>query len=89
MNPNRLAGASRLEEAVGASPMLAADSPGLNQVMSKFRNQYLPAAFRASTPEMNHRVCSALGAYLTSDEGAFVTGLELIIDGVGRLSRAL
>ena len=66
MNPNRLAGASRLEEAVGASPMLAADSPGLNQVMSKFRNQYLPAAFRASTPEMNHRVCSALGAYLTS-----------------------
>ena len=67
MNPKQLAPASRLEEAViGASPTLAADSPELNQVMSKLRSQYLPAAFRASTPEMNHRVWSALSAYLTS-----------------------
>lgn len=67
MNPNQLAPSGRLEEVVtGASPALAADSLGLNQVMSKLRSQYLPAAFRARAMEMNHRVWSALGAYLTS-----------------------
>ena len=65
MNPTR-ASWSVEEVVTGASPTLAADSLGLNQVMSKLCNQYLPAAFRARTPEMNHRVWSALGAYLTS-----------------------
>ena len=51
---------------IHASSVLATDADALNQVMSKLYRQYLPAAFRARTPEADLRVWSSLGYYLTA-----------------------
>ena len=51
---------------IGASPVLAADRDARAQVMSKLYRQYLPAAFKAHTPEAELRVWTSLGYYLTT-----------------------
>lgn len=51
---------------IGASPVLAADRDARAQVISKLYRQYLPAAFKARTPEAELRVWTSLGYYLTT-----------------------
>ena len=67
MTPERPPLERMWEDAVSeASPDLAEDSVARGQVMSKLYNQYLPAAFRARTPEADLRVWSSLRYYLTA-----------------------
>ena len=49
---------------LGASAELAVDSDARTQVLNKLYHQYLPAAFKATTPESDDRVWSSLGYYL-------------------------
>ena len=67
MNPGQNPPALQWEQAViDNSALLAVDPEARSQVLSKLYRQYLPAAFKARTPESDDRVWSSLGYYLRS-----------------------
>ena len=51
---------------IDASASLAADQEARDRFLSRLYGKYLPAAFKARTPEADLRVWSSLGYYLTT-----------------------
>jgi len=98
LSPEQEPSAQLWEQALmAASPILAADTEARSYLLERLSHQYLPAAFRAQTPETDARVWSSLSYLLRApatarkpfelsveEAEAVVAAVHIIVEAIRR-----